>query len=105
MGGPVILHLYAAAKNFRVDRVQTQAAIVDCVDVLGICNVFATATVTFTGADNQYTPLTFDFGSHTRTVPASHHLELWIVVTTGSARDMWMAYDTAGYESALTLVS
>ncbi len=86
LSGPIRLLLFAAAKNFVDNRVQTQAAIVDCIDGVTLCNVFAAATVTFTGADNQYTALTFDFGAQTRTLPAAHHLEVWIVVTTGSER-------------------
>jgi hypothetical protein len=50
------------------------------------------------------TPVTFD-GTQLRTFAVDHHLQLWIVVTKSSQRDMWMAYDTVGYESALTITS
>jgi hypothetical protein len=48
--------------------------------------------------------VTFD-GTQLRTFAVDHHLQLWIVVTKSSQRDMWMAYDTVGYESALTITS
>ena len=105
MNGPTSLVLFAAAKDFRNDDVQAQATLLDCVDLLGLCNTFATATVEFTGTgtDNQFAAVTFDFGSQTRTVLASHNLEVWIIVTSASGHDMWMAYDTTGLESALTI--
>jgi hypothetical protein len=103
LNGPSSLLLYAAARDFHPDRVQTQAALADC-DLAGVCISFATATVDFTGA-NQFTGVTFDFGSQTRSFATSHRLELWIIVTKASQRDMWMAYDTVGYESALTITT
>jgi hypothetical protein len=105
MNGPTSLVLFVAAKDFRTDSVQAQATLLDCLDVLGLCNTFATATVTFTGTDNQFAPMTFDFGSQTRNLAASHNLELWIIVTPASTHDMWMAYDTTDYESTLTITS
>ncbi|MEP7203848.1 MAG: HD-GYP domain-containing protein [Ilumatobacteraceae bacterium] len=101
LNGPVSLVLYAASKDFQLATVQPYVALVDCADS-GSCNVFATATVTFAGEDD-YKRLTFNFGTQSRTIAASHNLELWIVVTSG--RDMWIAYDTTGYESALTIAS
>ncbi|HEY0519795.1 MAG TPA: HD-GYP domain-containing protein [Ilumatobacteraceae bacterium] len=101
MNGPANFVLYAAAKQLKLERVQAQAALVDCLDG-GLCAVFATRTVNFTGV-NGFTPITFDFGAQTRTIAASHDLELWIIVTTASDHDMFMAYDTTGFESALTI--
>jgi hypothetical protein len=102
--GPATLVLYAAARDFRDDRVQAGAMLVDC-DAIGLCNMFATATASFAPTDKGFTPITFDFGSQSRTLPGSHNLELWIVVNSGSERDMWMAYDTIAYESALTITT
>jgi HD domain len=104
LNGPASLLVYAAARDFHDDDLQTQAALVDCVDVVNLCTTFATATVNFTG-QNQFTPVTFDFGNQSRSLDATHNLQLWIIVTKSSERDMWMAYDTAGYESALTIMS
>jgi hypothetical protein len=103
LSGPTSLAVFLAAKDFRTDDVQVQATLADCADANGLCSTFATATVEFTGTDNQFTPVTFDFGSQTRTVAASHNLEVWIIVTSASGHDMWMAYDTVGLESALTI--
>jgi len=103
MNGPTTLAMFVAAKDFRTDDVQVQATLLDCIDSLGLCNTFATATVTFTGDDDHFTQVTFDFGSHSRTLSASHNLELWITVTPASTHDMWMAYDTTGLESVLTI--
>ena len=103
LNGPTSLVLFAAARDFHADRVQVQATLLDCADILGLCSTFATATVTFTGTTNQFVPVTFDFGSQTRTVDSSHNLELRIVVPSASERDMWMAYDTIGFESALNI--
>jgi HD-GYP domain-containing protein (c-di-GMP phosphodiesterase class II) len=102
LNGPTSLLVYAAARDFHGDKLQTQAALVDCVDIVNVCTTFATATVNFTG-QNQFTPVTFDFGSQLRTLDSSHNLQLWIIVTKSSQRDMWMAYDTVSYESALTI--
>jgi hypothetical protein len=104
LNGPTSLVVYAAARDFHPDKVQAQAALVDCVDVVNVCTTFATATVNFTG-QNQFIAVTFDFGSQSRTLGADHNLQLWIVVTKSSQRDMWMAYDTVGYESALSITS
>ena len=103
MNGPTSLVMFVAAKDFRTAEVEVQATLLDCIDSLGLCNTFATTAVTFTGAHNQYTQVTFDLGSQSHTVAASHNLELWITVTPGSAHEMWMAYDTTGLESALTI--
>jgi hypothetical protein len=104
LNGPTSLLVYAAARDFHDKNLQAQAALVDCADIGGVCTTFATATVNFTG-QSQFTPVTFDFGSQSRSVDASHNLQLWIIVTTSSERDMWIAYDTVGYESALTISS
>jgi hypothetical protein len=104
LNGPTSLLVYAAARDFHDDELQTQAALVDCVDIVNLCTTFATATVNFTG-QNQFTPVTFDFGTQSRSLDASHNLQLWIIVTTSSERDMWLAYDTVGYESALSITS
>ena len=103
MNGPTSLVMFVAAKDFRLDDVQAQATLLDCVDLLGLCNTFASSTVTFTGAADHFIAVTFDFGSHSRTIAASHNLELWITVTPASNHEMWMAYDTAGLDSALTI--
>ena len=103
LNGPTSLVLFAAAKDLRADSVQAQAALLDCLDVVGLCNTFATTTVTFTGTDGQFAPVTFDFGPQARTLAASHNLELWIFVTPASTHEMWMAYDTTGLDSALSL--
>jgi hypothetical protein len=102
LNGPASLLVYAAARDFHPDKLQSQAALVDCVDIVNVCTTFATATVNFTG-QNQFTPVTFDFGSQSRTFEADHNLQIWIIVTKTSQRDMWMAYDTVGYESALSI--
>jgi hypothetical protein len=101
INGSVSVTLFAAARRLDDESVQTQAALVDCVDG-GLCSIFARQTINFEG-DDHFRPRTFDFGRQTRTLAASHNLELWIVVTSGSDHDMWMAYDTVGFESALTI--
>jgi hypothetical protein len=101
LNGRVSLVLFAASKDFQNHSVQAAASLVDCVDG-GSCNVFASTTVNFTGG-GDFTPQTFDFGSQSRTLAPSHNLELWVIVTSG--RDMWIAYDTIGYESSLTIAS
>ena len=103
LNGPTSMVVFVAAKGFRTDDVQAQATLFDCVDAGGQCNPLATATVDFTGTDNEFARVTFNFGSHTRTVAASHNLEVWIIVTQDSEHDMWMAYDTTGFESALNI--
>ncbi|MBK5333627.1 MAG: HD-GYP domain-containing protein [Ilumatobacteraceae bacterium] len=103
LNGPTSMVVFVAAKSFRTDDVQAQATLFDCVDAGGQCNPLATATVDFTGTDNEFARATFDFGSQTRTVAASHNLEVWIIATQDSEHDMWMAYDTTGFESALTI--
>jgi hypothetical protein len=103
LNGPTSLVLFAAARDFRTDNMQVQATLLDCSDLLGLCSTFATATIAFTGSASQFVPVTFDFGSQTRTVVSSHNLELRIVVPSASDRDMWMAYDTTGLDSALNI--
>jgi hypothetical protein len=104
LNGPTSLLVYAAARDFHHDRLQAQVALVDCIDILNLCTPFATATANFTG-QNQFTPVTFDLGSQSRTLDESHNLQLWIVATTSAERDMWIAYDTVGYESALIITA
>ena len=99
LNGRVSLVLYAASKDFHAHPVQAAATLVDCLDG-GSCNVFASTTVDFAGGDD-FTAQTFDFGPQSRTLAPSHNLELWVIVT--SERDMWFAYDTIGYASALTI--
>ena len=105
LNGPASLVLFAGAKDLLADSVQAQATLLDCLDVGGSCTTFATATVTFTGTSGQFAPVTFDFGPQTVTLAVSHNLQLWIIVTPASTNDMWMAYDTTGLESALSLTS
>ncbi|MEY2401029.1 MAG: hypothetical protein QOJ08_1140 [Ilumatobacteraceae bacterium] len=103
LNGQATLVLYAAARDFDDDDVQARATLLDCTDTAGLCSTFATATANFDDTHSQFLPITFDFGAVSRTLAASHNLELWIVVTTNSEREMWMAYDTSYYESALTI--
>jgi putative nucleotidyltransferase with HDIG domain len=101
--GRVTLELYAAARDLKVDEVQAAAALVDCPDGSTACTVFATSTVDFVGQLDRFSMLTFDFGNQTRSIPASRNLQVWIISTMDSKHDMWLAYDTVGYESTLTL--
>jgi hypothetical protein len=103
LNGPTSLVVFVAAKGFQTDDVQAQATLFDCVDASGQCTQFATQTVDFTGTASGFAGVTFNFGSQTRTLAASHSLEVWIVVTQDSDHDMWMAYDTTGLESALNI--
>jgi hypothetical protein len=104
LNGPASLVVYAAARDFHDDALQSQAVLVDCTDIVNLCTVFATATVSFTG-QSQFTPVTFDFGPQSRSLNVSHNLQLWIIATKSSKRDIWIAYDTVGYESALSITS
>ena len=107
--GPIVLDgraelvLYAAAEDLKNDDVITAVALVDCPDDVGVCIVFDSVSIGFTGEVDRFSMLTFDFGDQSRTIDPSRHLELWIIVPNPSAHDMWIAYDTIGYESVLRL--
>jgi hypothetical protein len=103
LNGSVDLLLYAAAKDLKADDVEAAAALVSCPDTAGPCTVFATDTVAFVGAIGRFSPITFDFGSQNRAIPTSQNLEIWIIDTKVSKHDMWIAYDTTGLRSVLTL--
>jgi hypothetical protein len=38
-----------------------------------------------------------------RTIPTNNNLQLWIIDTEDSKHDMWLAFDTVGFDSALIL--
>jgi hypothetical protein len=75
----------------------------DCPDLTGECTLFASATVDFIGVSDQFSAHTFDFGTVARTIPTTNNLQLWIIATENSTHDMFLAFDTVGFESALTL--
>ena len=104
LSGPASLVLFAAPQNLSSDSIEVEAALIDCPDA-GQCAPFATVTIMFSGTDDQFTALTFDFGPQDHVIAPSHRLELWIIDTAASHHHMWIAYDTVGYESALTLNS
>ena len=104
LNGPSSLLLYAAARDFHHDRVQAQAALARLRPrqrVHHLCHRH--------GRLHRRQPVHGRDLRLRQSIPqlrdASHHLELWIIVTKASERDMWMAYDTVGYESALTITS
>jgi putative nucleotidyltransferase with HDIG domain len=95
--------IWIAAKDFKQDDVQAAVALMECPDVPDDCTTLASATVDFVGVLGQFSLHHFEFGSLTRTIPANRNLQLWIIATEDSRHDMWVAYDTVGFESALTL--
>ena len=105
LNGPASLSLYAAARNLNAVDVQVQIVLLDCPDGNGSCTQLVSRTRNFTGTAGAFTAQSFDFGSLSRTIAPSRNLELRITATVGSGHDVWLAYDTVGYESALTLTS
>jgi len=105
LSGPASLVLFAAPQNLSSDSIEVEVALVDCPGGAGQCAPFAAVTIMFAGTADQFTALTFDFGPQDHVIAPSNRLELWIIDTAASHHHMWIAYDTVGYESALTLSS
>jgi hypothetical protein len=103
LSGRAELVLFAAARELKNDEVIVAAALVECPNAAGACSVFDSVTLTFVGETGRFSMLTFDFGVQSRTIAATSHLELWITAPKPSKHDVWIAYDTVGYESGLRI--
>jgi putative nucleotidyltransferase with HDIG domain len=103
LDGPAQASIWLGAKNLHADDIQASVALMECTDVLEVCAPVASDTIDFVGLKDRYSLHTFDFGNLVRVVPSARHLQLWVIATLDSKHDMWVAYDTTGYESMLVL--
>jgi serine protease AprX len=101
----VQLRLFAAMKDYKQDKTGIVHAYL-IARAGPTTQTIATATVTQQSRTWQryWTPLAFTFaGTAGKVIPAGHQLELVITVDDASGDDMWFAYGTSAYNSALTL--
>jgi hypothetical protein len=79
-------------------------ALMECSGLaLNACIQLATATRSFLGLLTLYQPVDFNLGVIDENLSQSHSLEVWVVANASSGSDLWLAYDTDTYPSALTL--
>lgn len=100
----VQLRLFAAMKDYKTDKTGIVRAFL--IDRAGpTTQIIASTSVTQASRTWQryWTPLTFRFaGTAGYVLPAGHQLELVLTVDGASGDDMWFAYGTGAYNSALT---
>ncbi len=106
LAGPASLQIWAAVEDFRTDKLGTlMAALQACTPSFSSCRTLATAnaTVNQTTAPGGFLAVNANFGSVLASTTSTEVLSVKLVVATSSEDDLWFAYDTAAYPSALTI--
>lgn len=103
----VTLTLWSSSKDFEPAKAGTiNAYLRDCTTAGTGCTTVASATVTdatWNDGVGDFAEDTFDFGAPNHTVPTGRALQIKIEIDPTSDSYMWLAYDTIGYPSRLTI--
>jgi signal peptidase len=107
LSGTARLTVWSAMKSFQTGkRGAVNAFLLDC-PANGIgCTTFDSASLdlsNWSGGSTTWVSRTIDFGTVSRTIAAGRLLRVKVVVGSSSDDDMWFAYDTTTYPSALTV--
>ena len=106
LDGPATLTLWSAMKDFNTEKKgQVKAYLLDCNPSGSDCSVItdATRSVNPWSRESGWVARTIDFGTVGYTVAVGRSLAVKLVVTDQAHDDMWFAYDTASYASALNV--
>ena len=102
LAGNASLTLYTAMKDFDQSQMGSLRAYIINQNS-GEIIVIADKQATWSSWGNDWTAITFDFGTLNHVIPVGHLLELALIVDANSEDDMWLAYGTASHPSHLTL--
>jgi hypothetical protein len=106
LDGPATLSFWSAMKDFASDQKgQVKAFLLDCSPSGADCSEIASEA---RGAnpwneEGGWIAREIDFGPVSYTIAAGRSLAVKLVVTKRSQDDMWLAYDTASFASALSI--
>jgi len=106
INGPVSVNIWSAVKDFNTSLAGELKFFLRDYDgstYTEIVNGTLTATPWDPGATGTWVNRLLEIPSVDYTLAAGHQLELKVIVGTGSGGDMWLAYDTASYDSVLRL--
>lgn len=103
--GTVDVYLSSGIKDFgqgKTGSVTIYLRDFDGASYTEICNGVLTQAG-WQGGSSTWVLKTFSFNCSSYTIPASHMLELKLIVNSSSEDDMWFAYDTTGHDSRVGL--
>lgn len=103
--GETSLRVWIAVKDFTSDKQgRLTAALQACPASLSTCQTIRTASVLVdqSQAPGGFLDTTFNFGNCQTDLAPGHVLSIKLVVDNNSDDDLWIAYDTTNYPSALT---
>jgi signal peptidase I len=106
LSGPARLRLWSAVKSFQKKSAAVQVALYECNPAGNNCQQFALRNHNinanaYPGTPGGWLARDLDLGPVSRTIPAHRILQLRLAVRSGSEDDMYFAYDTTAYPSAL----
>jgi hypothetical protein len=102
--GAASVRLYGAPAGGLLDTMTVTVGLMECTGSgWSSCNTVASATKSFTGLLGLYQTVDVNLGVINENFAGSHSLEIWVVANASSSKDLWLAYDTNGNLSALTL--
>ncbi len=106
LDGPATLTLWSAMKDFDTDKKgQIKGYLLDCNPSGSDCSVITSAArgANPWNTETGWVARTIDFGTVLHTVAVDRSLAVKLVVTNQAHDDMWFAYDTVSYASALSV--
>jgi hypothetical protein len=107
LSGTATLSIWSAIRNFQSGQTGNLTAYLrDYNPAAGTYTLIGTATLTqanWQGGVGTWVQKTLTWSGLSYTLAAGRRLELKVVATTAASRNMWIAYDTTAYPSALTL--
>jgi MSHA biogenesis protein MshQ len=104
LSGPLELRVWTAIKDFETTKTGALTAFLrSCNSSGGSCTLLATASLTQGpwSASGNWTQKTLSFGTVNATLASNRRLELKLIVPDASDDDLWLAYDSTAYASAL----
>ncbi|KPF48222.1 hypothetical protein D621_16280 [beta proteobacterium AAP51] len=104
LNGPLELRIWTAMKDFDTSMAgRLNAYLRSCSSTGTDCQSFASASLTQGpwSAGGNWTQKTLSFGTVSATLASNRRLELKLIVPDASDDDLWLAYDSTAYASAL----
>ncbi len=107
ISGQATMVIWSATSSFRTGRAgNLTAGLVDYDVGAGTASLITSVSVTdanWQHGSSTWVRTTLTFPTATYTIPAGHRLEVRLVAATSSSGRMWVAHDTAAYQSYLQL--
>lgn len=97
------VHLWVAPAAGVAQTLNVTVALTRCNDDHTNCVTVATAAGSTVATVGVFELVSVDFGRLTQNIPASQHLEVWVVADASSTADLTLAYDASIFASGLQI--